>query len=136
MKARQLAYEILYDVIVHEQYANLALKQRLSEVVPIDQTLCTSIIYTCLQNHRYIRALWQRHTSYFPSSKIAVLLDSATTQLIFFDRVPDYAVLNETVELAKKIEFNSAKMVNAVLHKVIQCGKEKLIGTDELDTIA
>lgn len=136
MKARQLAYEILYDVIVHEQYANLALKQRLSEVVPIDQTLCTSIIYTCLQNHRYIRALWQRHTSYFPSSKIAVLLDSATTQLIFFDRVPDYAVLNETVELAKKIEFNSAKMVNAVLHKVIQCGKEKLIGTDDLDTIA
>ena len=32
MKARQLAYEILYDVIVHEQYANLALKQRLKLV--------------------------------------------------------------------------------------------------------
>jgi 16S rRNA (cytosine967-C5)-methyltransferase len=136
MKARQLAYEILYDVIVRQQYASLALKQRLQEVPVIDQTLCTSIVYTCLQNHRYIRVLWQRHTTYYPSSKIAVLLDSATTQLIFFDRVPDYAILNETVELAKNIEINSAKMVNAVLHKVIEKGKEKLVGLDELDTIA
>lgn len=136
MKARQVAYEILFDVIVHQQYASLALKQRLHEVNSIDQTLCTSIVYTCLQNHRYIRALWQRYTSYFPSSKIAVLIDSATTQLIFFDRVPDYAILNETVELAKKIEFNSAKMVNAVLHRVLEKGKEKLEGVDELDTLA
>lgn len=136
MKARQLAYEILYDVIVHKQYASLALKQRLQEAPVIDQTLCTSIVYTCLQNHRYIRVLWQRHTTYFPSSRIAVLIDSATTQLIFFDRVPAYAILNETVELAKVIDINSAKMVNAVLHKVIEKGKEKLIGLDELDTIA
>jgi len=136
MKARQLAYEILYDVIVRKQYASLALKQRLQEAPVIDQTLCTSIVYTCLQNHRYIRVLWQRHTTYYPSSKIAVLLDSATTQLIFFDRVPDYAILNETVELAKIIDLNSAKMVNAVLHKVLEKGKEKLVGLDELDTIA
>ncbi len=136
MKARQLAYEILYDVIVRKQYASLALKQRLQEAPVIDQTLCTSIVYTCLQNHRYIRVLWQRHTTYYPSSKIAVLLDSATTQLIFFDRVPDYAILNETVELAKNIDLNSAKMVNAVLHKVLEKGKEKLVGLDELDTIA
>jgi len=136
MKARQLAYEILYDVIVRKQYASLALKQRLQEAPVIDQTLCTSIVYTCLQNHRYIRVLWQRHTTYYPSSKIAVLLDSATTQLIFFDRVPDYAILNETVELAKNIDINSAKMVNAVLHKVLEKGKEKLVGLDELDTIA
>jgi len=136
MKARQLAYEILYDVIVRQQYASLALKQRLQEAPVIDQTLCTSIVYTCLQNHRYIRVLWQRHTTYYPSSKIAVLLDSATTQLIFFDRVPDYAILNETVELAKNIDINSAKMVNAVLHKVLEKGKEKLVGLDELDTIA
>ncbi len=136
MKARQLAYEILYDVIVHHQYASLALKQRLQEVPTIDQTLCTSIVYTCLQNHRYIRTLWQRHTSYFPSSRIAVLIDSATTQLIFFDRVPDYAILNETVEMAKKIDLNSSKMVNAVLHRVIEKGKEELVGFDDLDTIA
>ena len=136
MKARQLAYEILYDVIVRKQYASLALKQRLQETPAIDQTLCTSIVYTCLQNHRYIRALWQKHTTYYPSSKIAVLIDSATTQLIFFDRVPDYAVLNETVELAKNIDLNSAKMVNAVLHRVIEKGKETLVGLDELDTLA
>lgn len=136
MKARQLAYEILFDVIAHKQYASLALKQRLQEAPVIDQNLCTSIVYTCLQNHRYIRALWQKHTTYFPSSKIAVLLDSATTQLIFFDRVPDYAILNESVELAKKIDDYSSKMVNAVLHKVIEKGKEVLVGLDELDTIA
>ncbi len=136
MNARQLAYEILYDVIVRKQYASLALKQRLQEAPVIDQTLCTSLVYTCLQNHRYIRALWQRHTTYYPSSRIAVLIDSATTQLIFFDRVPDYAILNETVELAKRIDLNSAKMVNAVLHRVTEKGKEELVGTDDLDTLA
>lgn len=120
MKARRLAYAILNDVINDRQYANLALKQRLQEVDAIDQPLVTSIVYTTLQHHRFLRHLWRKHTVSKPDRSVAVLLDSACAQLVKMDRVPDYAVLNETVELCKEIEKHSVKMVNAVLHRVLE----------------
>lgn len=120
MKARRLAYAILNDVINEKQYANLALKQRLQEVDLIDQPLVTSIVYTTLQHQRFLRHLWRKHTVSKPDRRVAVLLDNACAQLVKMDRIPDYAVLNESVELCKEIEKHSVKMVNAVLHKVIE----------------
>ena len=55
MNARALAIEILFDVIINGQYANLALKQRLTEVSKTDQPLVTALVYTTLQHHRTLR---------------------------------------------------------------------------------
>ena len=41
-------------------------------------------------------------------------------QIKFLDKVPDYAICNEAVNLAKKVNSKSAGFVNAILHKVIQ----------------
>lgn len=137
MNGRQLAHTILCDVILDGQYANLALKQRLKEVQEIDQSLVTALVYTTLQNHRYLRSLWTNFVDRLPKSKTSILLDMACAQLVLFDKLPAYAVLSETVEMAKHTDMGYAsKMVNAVLRKVLAQGKVELHGVDAIDTFA
>lgn len=137
MNARELAHTILCDVINDGQYANLALKQRLTQTAQVDQSLVTALVYTTLQYHRYLRAAWSDYVDRMPKPKTAVLLDMACAQILRFDRVPDYAIVNETVELCKKLDHgHSAPMVNAVLRKVLAKGRVPMQGTDEVDTFA
>lgn len=137
MNARELAHTILCDVLNDGQYANLALKHRLGEVKDIDQALVTALVYTTLQHHRYLRAAWSDYVERKPKPRTAVLLDLACAQLLRFDKLPDYAVVNESVELCKRLDHgHSATMVNAVLRKVLAKGRVDLTGTDPEDTFA
>ena len=137
MNARALAIEILIDVIVHGQYANLALKQRLTEVSKADQALVTALVYTTLQHHRTVRFWWKRYVPKFPKPTVAIVLDCAAAQLRYFDKLPHYAIVNESVEWLKQNKFDhNAAMVNAVLHKLIQEGVHDLHGENEEDTFA
>lgn len=137
MNARALAIEILFDVIINGQYANLALKQRLTEVSKTDQPLVTALVYTTLQHHRTVRAWWMSYVSKYPKAKVAIVLDCAACQLRYFDKLPDYAIVHESVEWLKQNKFDHhASMVNAVLHKLIQEGVHDLKGEDEFDTFA
>ena len=47
-----------------------------------------------------------------------VLLTMSTYQLLFLDKVPSYAIVNDAVNIAKKINVKYAGLTNAVLHKV------------------
>lgn len=44
-------------------------------------------------------------------------------QLIFLDKVPDYAVIDEAVRLAKKRDNFAGKFVNAILRNFLRNGK-------------
>lgn len=137
MNGRDLAIQILYDVIVDGQYANLAIKHRLKEVAPIDQSLVTALVYTTLQHHRTIRALWSPQVKKSPKPIVGVVLDVACAQLRYFDKLPDYAVVNESVEWMKKNRHeHSAAMVNAVLRAIIPTLHQDLHGIDAADTFA
>ncbi len=136
MNARDLAHEILTDVILKHDYANLSLKQRLDEVEDKDRALCTALVYTTLQHHRTVRALWSQYTRKMPKSSVAILLDLAATQLRYFDRLPDYAVVDEAVKWCHDRAPYADKMVNAVLRKVQKNAHQHLQGEDEMDTFA
>ena len=64
----------------------------------------------------------------------AVLMSGAA-QLVFFDRLPAYAVVDESVRLAHQLVRPNAKsMVNAVLRKVDRLvGKTKRVPTWQPD---
>lgn len=136
MNARDLAHEILSDVITHHDYANLSLKKRLQEVDSVDQALCTALVYTTLQHHRTVRSLWTQYVSKFPKSSVAVLLDLACAQLRYFDRLPDYAIVDEAVKWTNKNAPYASSMVNAVLRKVQKDPRQHLQGEDAVDTFA
>ena len=55
------------------------------------------------------------------------ILRISAYQLFYLDRIPEYSIVNESVELAKKYERKSAGgFVNAVLRRMIRQGKPEI----------
>lgn len=132
MKARFTAYKILKDVCLEKRYSNLALKEDMDDLNALDKAFVTNIVYGTLQHYRYIRYQWQHLPETFPREEIAILIDMSVYQVLFMDKVPDYAIINEAVDISKKI-FNGKfeKFVNAILRNVLRNGKLPLQGSEE-----
>jgi len=133
---RALALDILIDVYLNGQFANLALKQRLQNYSDQDKNLISALVYTTLRHQISARAQWIDLVEIKPKEKIGLIIDLAIIQLFYFDRLPEYAIVDESVELAKKDHMSSAGLVNAVLRKVIERGQKELVGKDEIETQA
>lgn len=132
---RSWVFKALCNVVLEGTYSNLYLKNHLKEVSKKDQALCTKIFYGTIQNYDYCQYIYQQFISRKKvESKIGVLLTMSVYQIKFLDKVPDYAICNEAVDLAKKINPKSAGFVNAVLHKVIQ--NEVKFPDDEIEKTA
>ncbi len=137
MNARSLALDILDGVMNKQAYANLSLKQRLSEVKAIDRSLVTQLVYGTLQNQIYCRQRWKKHVAKEPDALVASLLDMAVYQLTYLDKVPAYAVLNEAQDYLRREHRGSINgMVNAVLRKIADEGNLVLKGEDDIETAA
>ncbi|KAF0227005.1 MAG: Ribosomal RNA small subunit methyltransferase B [Erysipelotrichaceae bacterium] len=133
---RALAHAILCDVVLNGQFANLALKQRLQNYSDQDKNLISALVYTTLRHQISARAQWIDLVENKPKEKVALILDLAIIQMFYFDRLPEYAIVDESVELAKVDHISSAGMVNAVLRKVTLRGQKELVGKDEIETQA
>lgn len=128
---RRWVWNGLCEVIIHKQYSNLFIKKNLSQVDPKDQALATNIFYGTLQNYMYCEYVWSRFAQKKPNKKIQILLSMSVYQILFLDKVPSYAIIDESVSLLKKISPKSAGFVNAILRKV---EKEKIVlPQDELE---
>lgn len=87
-----------------------------------DRGLCTAICYGVMQN----MLLLDNAVAAFSSVKVNKLepkvldiLRISAYQLLFMDRIPDSAAVNEGVKLAKKLGYARASgLVNAVLRKI------------------
>lgn len=131
MKARQAAFNILKDICLEKRYSNLALKEDLDNFSEVDKGLITNIVYGTLQHYRYVRYMWEQYPETIPREEIGILIDMSVYQLLFLDKVPDYAVVNEAVDIAMNIyEGKYGKFVNAILHNVIRNGKRVISGSE------
>jgi len=135
-KPREVAYSILCDVYLNGQFANLALKQRLQNIPEQDKNLISALVYTTIRHQISARAQWIDLVEVKPKETVGLIIDLAIIQLFYFDRLPEYAIVDESVDLAKKDHLSSAGLVNAILRKVILRGKQSLIGKDEIETQA
>lgn len=116
MDAREIAWQVLNQVCLEKEYANLALRK--VKLQGADMAFVTQVVYGTLQHYRYVRYLWEGLVKSKPKSKIAVLLDMSVYQLMFL-HTPTYAIIHEAVDLAKQVyQGRYAKLVNALLHQV------------------
>lgn len=120
MEMRQWLWQALRQVMLHGAYSNLYLKDHLKELNPRDRALATRIFYGTLQNAAYCEACWKRFAKSRVSGSIAVLLTFSVYQLLFLDKVPAYAVVDDAVKLAGSKSKASADFVNAILRKVLE----------------
>lgn len=131
MKVRDVSYQLLKKICIEQQYSNLVLRKELDVLEGKDKGLATSIIYGTLQNYRSCRYQWVSYVTSMPQEDVCLLLDMSVYQLLWMDKLPSYAVINEAVAIAKKRSPRFAKLVNAVLHKVDTAGKLPITGSKE-----
>lgn len=132
--ARECALIVLEKVLKDNEYSNTALNEvlknnRLNEK---DRALTTEIVYGTLKYKYTIDSI----LSYFLklgfrnlSSKALNILRMSIYQLRYLDRVPDFAVTNEAVNLSKKFCKGFAKLVNAVLRNYLRCDNTEFTGS-------
>ena len=124
--ARNLALAVLEDVFVNQAYSNIALNKHLkgSQLSAADKGLVTELVYGTVA--RKLTLEW--YLSHFIQDRdkldnwLYILLLMSAYQLRFLDKIPDHAVVNEAVELAKVRKKGSEKLVNAVLRRILREG--------------
>jgi len=121
---RELAISILIKAQAGS-YSNLLINNYLTEdISQKDRALITQLVYGVIQNKLFLDYIISqfsklRLSNLTPFVKNALRL--GIYQAFFLDRVPDFAAVNESVNLVKKHEGRSAaNFTNAVLRNVLR----------------
>ena len=121
--ARVAAFEILLRTETTGAYASELLhSSRFAKLSPADHGLLTELVMGVLRWRSVLDKCIAEHSAQ-PLAKLDIEVLAALRlgayQLLFLDRIPTHAAVNESVELVKQARKRSAAgMVNAVLRKI------------------
>lgn len=124
---RYIALKILLGVFEKGKYSNLGINRCLSDLNKEEEkALVTAIVYGVIQNKMRIDHIIKTYTgSKKLDSDVLNILRMGVYQIVFTDKIPDYAIVNESIKLVQKCGKSSAKgFVNAVLRGIIRNDKE------------
>ncbi len=128
-KAREIALMVLYNIDKKDAYSNLALDEALKqaksdkkEIQSRDIGFISEIVYGTVSWKLTIDEIIKKHSNIRIkkiSPWILNILRMSIYQIIFLDKVPKSAAVNEGVNLAKRYGHRaSSNFVNAILRKV------------------
>ena len=133
-KARELALKTLYKIDKEQAYSNIALndeiKQNRTKLNEKDIGLISEITYGVTTWKLTIDEIIKKYSK-IKLKKISPwiinILRMGTYQIIFLDKIPKSAAVNESVNLAKRYgHSSSSNFVNAILRKVEKNDYEEL----------
>ena len=135
--ARDAALSALRDVVRENAYAAQALDRALSEVKLSDEDrrLAASLFYFAIENRLQIEWALGKLLQTRPEPMVADILHIAAAQILFMDRIPDHAAVDEAVKQTRAAGRDGLSgMVNGVLRGLIRLRDEEglaLPGRDE-----
>ncbi len=141
MSARESALNVLKSCRTEDNWVNSALKEQLAHdrLDRRDAALATRLAYGVLQN----RALLDHYLQQLLTGRLKDLrpvlrdiLHLGLYQILFLDKIPDSAAVNESVDLAKrycKKQKNAAPLVNGVLRNAVR-SRDTLAAPSDLAT--
>lgn len=124
--ARKIAVEILEKVFVQSSYSNIALNSALEngKLNDKDKGLTTEIVYGTIKYKRTIDYIIQQFTKdkYDKIEPLILnILRISIYQIKYLDKIPEFASVNESVELARNFKSEgAAKFVNGVLRSYLR----------------
>lgn len=128
---RSIAYEVLSAVDEKEAFADRALDGRLRRSVSLpdpDRRLATELVYGTIRRRGSLDLCLQpslRRPLERLDPEILRILRLGAYQILFLDRVPDHAAVNESVELANRWgRRGSASLVNGALRALCRAKAE------------
>ena len=121
--ARAAAFEVLLRIENTDAYASELLhSSRFAKLSPADHGLLTELVMGVLRWRSVLDKTVAAHSSQLVTKldlEVLTALRLGAHQLVFLDRIPAHAAINESVELVKRAHKRSAAgFVNAVLRKV------------------
>ena len=123
--ARDTALEVLLSVSSANAWSDGSLKRTLAKngLDSRDAALASRIAYGVIQNRMYLDyyiSLWCTQKAARLEPLILNILRIGAYQILFMDKIPHRAAVNEAVEMAKRHgRPRAAGMVNAVLRKFV-----------------
>ena len=132
---RRLAMKALVDINRDKKYANIVLPHYIMQekLEDLDRRFFTELVYGVVRRQNYLDAIIE-HLTKKPVKKVSPLvleiLRLGIYQLIYMDKVPSSAAVNESVKLAKKVAPGMDRFINAVLRNVDR--KREEISIDSL----
>lgn len=128
MDSRHTALNIVHDVIYKDKYSNMVLESYMNKsgLSVEDRRLCMNISMGVLRNSIYLEHILKPYIKNIKKTSplLLCILKIGIYQFMFMDKIPQYAIVDESCNLAKKIiSKNSAGFVNAVLRNFIRKNK-------------
>lgn len=132
-KAREIALKALYKIEKEDAYSNIAINQVLKENKNIDERdvgLISELVYGTITWKLTLDEIIKKYSN-IRLKKISIwilnILRMGIYQIIFLDKIPKSAAVNESVNLAKRYGHkSSSNFVNAILRKVSVSDYEEL----------
>ncbi len=128
MNERKTALSILMKTETEGAYSNLEINKAFaaSDLDSRGKAFVTNIVYGVLQNKIRLDYIIQQFSK-LPMKKISPdvknILRMGLYQIIFMDKVPSYAIVDESIKLVRKCKkASSTGFVNAILRNFIRSG--------------
>lgn len=137
VNTRKLAYEILMaleesrevsDKVINDYLKKNSLDKR-------DENLVRKIVYGCLENKLLLNYYIEKVVSMDFSKidqELIYILQIGMYQILFLDKIPNSAAVNESVKIAKKVNFKTSGFVNGVLRNFIRKKDQLKISQENL----
>lgn len=117
---RKTAYQTLLDVDAKKAYSNIALNHKIAVNKPGSPAFVRELVYGVLERKltldHYIDQLLKEGIGSLRTPEITILR-MGIYQLGYMDKVPEYAAISESVDLAKKYCKGRAGLINGVLRE-------------------
>lgn len=123
VNVRKLAYDILVDIFINEAYSNISLNKHFNnnKLEIRDKKYITEIVYGTVKNKLYLEFILKGYTKGRVKPKVKILLIMSLYQILYMTKTPDFAVVNESVKIAKDSMGNiTAKFINGALRNFIR----------------
>ncbi len=138
INTRKVSFKILKEINKNGQISDKVINDNLKSkgLDKRDENLIRKIVYGCLENEilldYYIEKLSSMKFSKI-DNEILIIIRIGLYQIIFLDKVPNSAAVNESVKLAKKVNFRSKGFVNGILRNYIRKEDELIIDDKDID---
>lgn len=125
--SRLFAFEVIHKIFNDGGFSNITLDNSFRRFNG-DKAFVSALVYGVVERKITLDHFIFKYIDKKPKPKILTVLRMGVYQLIFMDKVPDAAAINESVELAKKIKCDFyCPLINAVLRKI---SNDKVIPDD------
>lgn len=132
--AREQIVDLLIEIEKEDSYAQLVLKRALQDIDAKDKGFVTEVVYGTLKYQiklDYILNQFSKTPVHRMKPLIRNLMRMSLYQMLYLDKVPTSAIVNEAVKIAKKRKFQTLSgFVNGLLRN-IERQREQIVYPDE-----